>query len=117
MSSETNTSKVVWLVNKGGHDYSKLEKHGRIIALTTGSINPFNPDRIMVGLAQHLKMAKVDDYLAISGLPIINAIALAMWLTKFGTVNVLQHSVRKDDYVFLRVSQAAIDSNLKETEK
>jgi hypothetical protein len=111
MSSERNT-KVVWLVNKGGHDYKDLERFGRIIPLTTGNINPFNPDRLMVSLGQQLKMAHPEDYLAISGSPILNMLAMAMWLRKYPEVQILQHSTRKNEYVFLRVTNGAIDQNL-----
>lgn len=113
MSSETNTS-VVWLVNKGGHDYSTLEQFGRVIPMTVGATNPFNPDRLMVGLGHHLSMAGEHDYLAISGLPIVNALAICMWLEKFPEVKLLQWSVRADKYVFTKVKKAAILRNLQE---
>jgi hypothetical protein len=113
MSSGKDTeAKVVWLVNKGGHDYTKLERFGRIIPLTTGVANPFNPDRLMLNLGHLLKMASADDYLAISGLPLLNALALTMWLRKFPTAHVLQHSVRENDYIYLRIELAAVDQNL-----
>ncbi len=114
MSSSGSTKQpVVWLVNKGGHDFADLERFGRVIPLTTGSVNIFNPDRLMVGMGHHIGMATESDYLAISGSPILNALAVAMWLAKFPHVNLLQHSIRQDKYVYLQVKRAAIESNLK----
>lgn len=114
MSTGSSTSQpVVWLVNKGGHDYSDLERFGRIIPLTTGSVNIFNPDRLMVGMGHHINMAKDSDYLVISGSPLLNAIAVAMWLAKFQHVNLLQHSIRQGKYLFIQVRRAAIEANLK----
>jgi hypothetical protein len=113
MSSERGTDeKVVWLVNKGGHDYSSLADFGRVICLTTGAVNPFNPDRLMVNLGHHLSMAKEVDYVAISGVPILNALAIAMWLEKFPHANLLQWSVRAGAYVFTQVSKAALVRNV-----
>lgn len=103
---------VVWLVNKGGHNYAKLENFGRIIPLTTGAVNPFNPDRLMLNLGHFLRMASPEDYLAISGLPLLNALALAMWLRKFPVAHILQHSIREDDYIYLRIEEAALLQNL-----
>lgn len=115
MSSERGTDdKVVWLVNKGGHDYSSLADFGRVIPITTGAVNPFNPDRLMVNIGHHLSMAKEVDYVAISGVPILNALVFAMWLERFGEANLLQWSVRAGAYVFTKVSKAAMVRNVVE---
>jgi hypothetical protein len=63
-------------------------------------------------MGQHLRMAKEQDYLAISGSPILNMLAMTMWLRRFPEVRILQHSTRKNEYVFLRVTNGAIDQNL-----
>lgn len=115
MSSERGTdAKVVWLVNKGGHDYSSLAKFGRTIPITIGAINPFNPDRLMVAVGHHLSMAREADYVAISGVPILNALVLAMWLEKFPQAHLLQWSVRAGSYVYTQVSKAALVRNVEE---
>ena len=114
MSSDEVTSPVVWLTNKGGHDYTSLEKYGRIIPLTTGAINPFNPDRLMVQLGHHLSMAKKNDYVGVSGLPIVTALVVTMWLEKFPQVHLLQWSIRADKYIYTVVKKAAVVRNLKE---
>src|SRR5258705_10616164 len=95
MSFERGTDeKVVWLVNKGGHDYSSLVGYGRIIPITVGAINPFNPDRLMLNIAHYLSMAREGDYVGISGVPILNALVFAMCLERFTQINLLQRSVR-----------------------
>lgn len=100
---------TVWLVNEGGHDYSSLEEFGRVVPLTRGGVNPFGPDRLMVMLAARLAHANSDDYLAISGLPLLNALAIAMWLVRFGRVRLLQFSTKQSRYQKLEVSFAAVE--------
>lgn len=102
---------VVWLVNEGGHDYASLKEYGRVVPLTRGGVNPFAPDRLMIMIAPRLALAKEEDFLAISGLPILNALAMCMWLKKFGKVNLLQFSTKQGVYVRLHVSDAAIERN------
>lgn len=124
MSQETNTDEVrvkhqpvVWLVNEGGHDYSTLEKYGRILPFTKGSVNPFNLDRQMVMLAPRLQHATEDDYVAISGLPILNALVLVMWLAKFPKINLLQWSMKNTEYIPVVLTRAAVERMANESGK
>lgn len=101
---------VVWLVNEGGHDgYHKAERFGRIIALTSGNVNPFALDRHLVNIGQRLSMAKENDYIALSGLAILNALVVSIMLTKFDKVNMLQWSTQKGTYVKLRLTKQALE--------
>ena len=99
---------VVWLTNEGGHDYKDAERYGRLMPITTGSINPFNPDRLMVMVSHRLKVADPEDFLVISGSPILNALALAMWLERFGQCNALLWSHRDKAYKHLNLSGASL---------
>lgn len=109
-SSETESRQpTVWLVNEGGHDYSSLEEFGRVIPLSRGGVNPFGPDRLMVMLASRLAHASADDYLAISGLPLLNALAISMWLVRFKRVRLLQFSTKRGKYQKLELSYAALE--------
>lgn len=100
---------VVWLANQGGHDYTDAERFGRVLAITTDSVNPFNPDRLMVTISQRLKVAAKEDYLAVSGSPILNALALAMWLRRFGLCNVLLWSHRDKEYKHLVINEGSVE--------
>jgi len=100
---------VVWITNEGGHDYKDAERFGRLMPITTGSINPFNPDRLMVMVSHRLHVAGKEDFLAISGSPLLNALALAMWLRRFGTCNVLLWSHRDKEYKHLTIQADSLD--------
>lgn len=99
---------VVWLTNEGGHDYKDAEKYGRVMPITTGSVNPFNPDRLMVMISHRLRVASPDDFVAVSGSPLLVALVITMWLTRFGTCNVLLWSHRDGGYKHLVISQESV---------
>lgn len=79
--------------------------------MTKGGVNPFGPDRLMVLLATRIAHAKPDDFLAISGLPLLNALAIAMWLKKFEMVKLLQFSTKQNKYLKLTLSDRAVAKN------
>lgn len=92
---------VVWLVNQGGHNYDSAEQWGRLMPLTTASVNPFALDRLALNIGQRLVHAKETDLILISGLQLVNALVLSMWFTKFDKANILQWSTKKGNYVKL----------------
>ena len=100
---------TVWIVNLGGHDYSKATGFGNPVPLTAGTVNPFNLDRLLVLMAPKLALAKESDYLLISGPQALNAIVLALWLKKFSSATILQWSVRDKDYVPQHITNAALE--------
>lgn len=100
---------VVWIANEGGHDYKDAERFGRLMPITTGSVNPFNPDRLMVMVSHRLRVAAKEDFLAISGSPMLNAVALAMWLRRFGMCNVLLWSHRDKEYKHLTIQGDSLE--------
>ena len=112
MSSEAITRQpVVWIVNKGGHDYGPADVYGRTVPITTDSINPFNLDRMMVLIKARIVHADPNDFVLISGSPILNGVVLAMWLERFGKVNILQYSKRKFKYERLLLTKEAVIAN------
>lgn len=115
MSDPAVRTPVVWIVNRSGHPYEKAERFGRLMSLTSGNINPFRTDRQIYLIGQQLRQADVVDFMLVSGLPILNAITLAMWLERFGKVNILQWSTNNLDYVHLVIDKSAIAENAGET--
>lgn len=111
--SHPNTTKapVVWVVNKAGHPVTKAERFGRLVPLTTGAVNPFRPDRLMFLIGPRLAMADQEDYVMISGLPILNALVMTMWLTKFPFIKILQWSTQDRDYKEILIMRESVISN------
>lgn len=102
---------MVWITNQGGHPYSKAERFGRLLPLTKGTVNPFKLDRIAYTIGMMLKQADEEDYLLISGLPVIVGIIMAMWLTKFSKVKILQWSIRNQDYELVTLYSETVHHN------
>lgn len=110
-SPGTTRAPTVWIVNKAGHPTAKAEKFGRVVPLTTGAVNPFRPDRLMYLIGSRLQLAHQDDYVLISGLPILNALVTTMWLQKFPFIKFLQWSTQDRDYKEVYVTHEAVYSN------
>lgn len=102
---------VVWLTNEGGHDYTDAQRYGRLMQLTAGSINIFSPDRLMVLISERLRVADAEDYVVISGAPMLNALVLAMWLRRFPHIKCLLWSQKYGRYEQKTVTAGAVEKN------
>lgn len=100
---------TVWLTNLGGHPYSKAERFGTLIPLTKGETNPFKPDRIASSVGSILRQASEDDYVLVSGMPTVVGVVMAIWLTKFKKIQLLQWSMRQQDYELVTLYRETID--------
>lgn len=109
MVETTRGTRTVWIVNEGAHNYSKAERYGRLIPITRGNINPFNPGRMMINTQHKLGIATEDDYILLSGLALLNAVVVAMFLSRFGFVNILQYSDKQGDYRLVKIDGVTLD--------
>lgn len=89
----------VFIPNKGFHDYQRAERFGELVYITEGSLNRFEINQIARQCADALRDATAGDYLLISSLPAISAIASAMFAVRFGRLNLLLHDGRTGEYV------------------
>lgn len=93
---------TIWIVNEAGHDFSKATEavpNAMIQPLTIGDINPTSFDRLAFNAARGIaKFAKAEDFILISGTPILNAIVVALWIQQFGVCNILQWDARRKKY-------------------
>ena len=100
MSHQPHT---VWIVNEAGHDYDKARSIAgddcRFSHLTEDDINPHRVDRLSKHIARGIiKYAKVTDYVLISGTPMVNALAIWIWMVHFGKCQVLQWDAKHRVY-------------------
>ena len=79
----------VYIPNKGAHDYSDANRFGDIVFLTSGSVPRFYTESMYRELVEGMQDAEETDYLLISSLAILNALASAIMSRKFGRVNYL----------------------------
>lgn len=101
---------TVWIANEAGHPYHKIrDKLGddvQIKSLSLGDLNPLRIDRISWHLANGIaKFVKEGDYLLISGTPIVNALALTLWLQMYPEVHLALWDAKKREYIISTVER------------
>lgn len=95
----------VYIVNEAGHDYTSSEVYGETRRLTLGDINPLQLDRLNYHLARGIaKHTRAEDYLLVSGTPVVNAVALHLWLTMHKTCKLLQWNAKKRNYELTEIN-------------
>ena len=101
----------VFVVNYSGHDLSAATKFGKLIFLTESrEINVFDTDGLMVTLRQKLVEAVEDDFLLLSGSPVLNILASAMLLMRYGVINLLIFNSKSREYVARTVTEVQLQN-------
>ena len=79
----------VYIVNKGGHDYTNAKKYGKLTYMSEGMIDRYATGVIYRLFAEKLKNFKEDDYLLLGGSTVMNSIACGIIGRKFGILHLL----------------------------
>jgi hypothetical protein len=106
---------TVWLVNESGHHYEPAKlvagPDAEIKPLTVGSVNILRPDRIADHLARGItRFVSREDYLLFSGSPVINALALHLWLSMHGVCKTLTWDAKKREYSLATLTAEQLSS-------
>lgn len=67
----------VYIINKGGHDYSEANKYGELHFLSEGPISKFAVSKIYRDFAMSLRESTPADYILLTGLTTMACIACA----------------------------------------
>lgn len=87
----------VYVVNKGGHDYSAAEKYGELIFCTEGPLSKYDVGQMYRELREAMALSSPDDYILLTSLTTLCSVAAALFAAKHGRVNFL--IFRDDTYV------------------
>ena len=114
MSKQPHT---VWIVNEAGHDYDKAVaiagEDCRFSHLTEDSINPHRVDRLSKHIARGIiKYAKETDFILISGTPMVNVLAVWIWMKHFKKCQVLQWDAKHREYRLTTLEDNTISSTM-----
>lgn len=93
---------TVYIANRGFHDYTRAQGHGKLVALTSGNVDLKATDRLDEKIQHALRDAAPEDILLLGGAPIIGALAQAYLTARFGYVNVLYYDPGRREYVLRR---------------
>jgi len=85
----TRNNSIVYIPNKGNHDYSDAARFGEIQFLTLGRIRRYDISQLYNEMAKGMKDADENDFVLVSSLPIVGHIATSIMARKFGRVNLL----------------------------
>ena len=80
---------TVFIANKSGHDFSPAREFGDIKFLTYGLMPPLSANSMYRKIYDVLKSSRPDDYLVLTGLPIIGAIAAVVFAQMHKRLNLL----------------------------
>lgn len=109
IKKEKLVERKVFVANYAGHDLSSATKYGRLEFLTEGRhINIFDTDGLLLELRHKLQNAKENDFLLLSGSPVINSLATMIIFLKFGVINYLIFNSKSRQYVARTITEIQI---------
>jgi len=100
---------TVWIVNYAGHDHSTAEEFGKLDFLTRGYVSMGSLDRLFYTVTEAIEKTSPDDYLLLSGLIALNALAASIWLQRHRKVKMLLWDQKLGKYRELSYSKNQID--------
>jgi len=95
----------VFLVNNGGHDYSKATKFGELITLSEGLVTKFHVTKMM-RMFRPLIGSNSGDFILLSGPTVMSCIACALFAALHGRLNLLLYrpdEAGEDHYLVRRI--------------
>lgn len=84
--------KRVYVINKGGHDYSAAERYGDLYYCTDGPVDKNDIQQMYRELNHALTDSEQDDYILLTSLASLCSIACAIFAAKHGRLNLLVHT-------------------------
>ena len=84
-----NRKKKVYVINRGGHDFSMAKEFGQIVFLSEGKIDMYATATMYRKFVDILRYSEKDDCLLLTGLSTMTAIASAIFSHMHGRVNLL----------------------------
>lgn len=85
------------------HDYSKAQRFGTVMPVTTGTVNIFRPQRTLVAMCENLKGITDEDYVLFSGNAVSGLLIVTAVMHKVRILNLLIFNAREDDYILHRL--------------
>ena len=102
--------RTVWVANESGHDYEAAEQYGSLKRLTLGNQTPFRLDRLLAHITRGIcRFTDEDDYLLISGSPVINSLAFHVWLQTHPRCNLLQWRAKSRENILTKVTRNQVE--------
>jgi len=94
-------AKRVFVIGPGQHVYDAAAKYGDRILVLDSRVNPFDTDSLRHRVDEELFKKNhmvVDDFVVFGGNAVLNALAVAIIVSKFGKINILVYGAKQQDY-------------------
>ena len=79
----------VYVLNKGGHDYSEAERYGSLYYCTEGPLKKHDIHQMVRLLSVALKDSTADDYIMLTSLSSLCSLACAIFAVQHNSLNLL----------------------------
>lgn len=113
MASDELIEARVFVTNLAGHDYTKAEKYGTIVPITHGYVSFQSLDRVKFQITEEINKTRPQDWLLLSGTPLLSVIAATVWFAIHHQINLLVYD-QKDNgkYRELKITQKNVHDML-----
>lgn len=82
---------LVYILNRGGHDYSEAEIFGDIVYCTEGNLDKWDSSQMYRELSAAMADSDREDYILLTSLTSLCSIACAIFGHKHACLNLLIH--------------------------
>ena len=82
---------LVYILNRGAHNYTDAERFGELIFCTDGSLDRYDTSQMYRELREAMLESHEDDYILITSLTSLCSIACAIFVSKHKALNLLIH--------------------------
>lgn len=86
----------VYVTNFAGHDYTQAEKWGELYWITKGYISFHSLDRVKYRVCESVQSSEPEDWLLLSGIPMICVVATSYWMWKHNKCKMLVHDKKRN---------------------
>lgn len=83
-------TRKVYVVNATGHPYGAAEVYGELNYLTGGFVSFDDIPNLIAKVGAFLSASDPEDYILISGPPLLNMLVMQIWFTYHERINLLQ---------------------------
>lgn len=84
------TNPKVFVVNATGHPYGAAEEYGELHYLTGGFVSFDDIPKLIGTVGAFISNASPEDYILISGPPLLNMLVMQIWFAYHARINLLQ---------------------------
>lgn len=101
------TGRRVYIAGLARHDYEPAKDYGDLVVVVSGQLDLSDVDAMRDIVTKALNRSEPDDYIILSGAPILGVLCVMEMLRRHGCVNVLQWNGVLRDYEALELGGVA----------